>query len=275
MTNLTGQVALVTGAGSGIGAATASELAQAGAKVCCADLDELAAARVAETIIQSGGEATTLAVNVADVAENEAMVAAVVERFGAPHIAHLNAGVHITGSIFKTTPEQWDSVLEVNLRGTFFGLKFAGGQIVESGGGSVIITSSGAGLLGAAGGSAYTASNHGVLGLMKYASAELAPLGVRVKAICPGIINTPMLGPLHAQDEGVPSALGASQPIGRLGTAVEVAKLVVFLAGAEASFITRVHDSRGRRREQRIWKLYQRGSVDACHRRKLTKEGGE
>jgi short chain dehydrogenase len=110
VTDLTGQVALVTGAGSGIGAAAACELAQAGAKVCCADLDELAAARVAETIIRSGGEATTLAVNVADVAENEAMVAAVVERFGALHIAHLNAGVHLTGSIFKTTPEQWDSV---------------------------------------------------------------------------------------------------------------------------------------------------------------------
>jgi NAD(P)-dependent dehydrogenase (short-subunit alcohol dehydrogenase family) len=237
MTNLTGQVALVTGAGSGIGAATAIELARAGAKVCCADLDELAAARVAETIIQAGGEATTLAVNVADVAENEAMVAAVVERFGALHIAHLNAGVHLTGSIFKTTPEQWDSVLDVNLRGTFFGLKFAGRQIVESGGGSVIITSSGAGLLGAAGGSAYTASKHGVLGLMKCASAELAPLGVRVNAICPGIINTPMLGSLHAHDE-VASVLGASHPIGRLGAAVEVAKLVVFLAGAEASFIT-------------------------------------
>jgi NAD(P)-dependent dehydrogenase (short-subunit alcohol dehydrogenase family) len=206
--------------------------------VCCADLDELAAARVAETIIRSGGEATTLAVNVADVAENEAMVAAVVERFGALHIAHLNAGAHLTGSIFKTTPEQWDSVLDVNLRGTFFGLKFAGRQIVKSGGGSVIITSSGAGLLGAAGGSAYTASKHGLLGLMKCASAELAPLGVRVNAICPGIISTPMLGPLHAQDEAVASALGASHPIGRLGTAVEVAKLVVFLAGAEASFIT-------------------------------------
>jgi NAD(P)-dependent dehydrogenase (short-subunit alcohol dehydrogenase family) len=238
VTDLTGQVALVTGAGSGIGAATACELARAGAKVCCADLDELAAARVAEAIIQSGGEATTLAVNVADVAENEAMVAAVVERFGALHIAHLNAGVHLTGSIFKTTPEQWDSVLDVNLRGTFFGLKFAGRQIVKSGGGSVIITSSGAGLLGAAGGSVYTASKHGVLGLMKCASAELAPLGVRVNAICPGIISTPMLGPLHAHDEAVASALGSSHPIGRLGTAVEVAKLVVFLAGAEASFIT-------------------------------------
>jgi NAD(P)-dependent dehydrogenase (short-subunit alcohol dehydrogenase family) len=201
MTDLTGQVALVTGAGSGIGAATASELAQAGAKVCCADLDELAAARVAETIIQSGGEATTLAVIVADVAENEAMVAVVVERFGALHIAHLNAGVHITGSIFETTPEQWDSVLDVNLRGTFLGLQCAGRQIVASGGGSVIITSSGAGLLGAARGSVYTASKHGVLGVMKCASAELAPLG-------------------------------------RIGTAIEVAKLVVFLAGADASFIT-------------------------------------
>jgi NAD(P)-dependent dehydrogenase (short-subunit alcohol dehydrogenase family) len=238
MTDLTGQVALVTGAGSGIGAATASELAQAGAKVCCADLDELAAARVAETIIQSGGEATTFAVDVADVAENEAMVAAVVERFGALHFAHLNAGVHLTGSIFKTTPEQWDSVLDVNLRGTFFGLEFAGRQIVQSGGGAIVITASGAGLLGVAGASAYTASQHGLLGLMKCASEELAPLGVRVNAICPGIINTPMLGTLHAEDDGVVSVLGGRHPIRRVGAAVEVAKLVVFLAGTEASFIT-------------------------------------
>ena len=167
-----------------------------------------------------------------------AMVAAIVQRFGALHIAHLNAGIETVGTIFKTTPEQWDSVLDVNLRGTFFGLKFAGRQIVASGGGSVIITSSGAGLLGAARGSAYTASKHGVLGLMKCASAELAPLGVRVNAICPGIIDTPMLGSSHVQNQVVASVLGASQPIGRLGTAVEVAKLVVFLAGAEASFIT-------------------------------------
>jgi NAD(P)-dependent dehydrogenase (short-subunit alcohol dehydrogenase family) len=237
MTDLTGQVALVTGAGSGIGAATASELAKAGAKVCCADVNESAAARVAETIGQAGGDAFAFAVDVVDVAENEAMVAAIVQRFGALHIAHLNAGIETVGTIFKTTPEQWDSVLNVNLRGTFLGLKFAGQQIVASGGGSVIITSSGAGLLGAAGGSAYTASKHGVLGLMKCASAELAPLGVRVNAICPGIIDTPMLGPAHAQDE-VLASLGASHPIGRVGTTVEVAKLVVFLAGADASFIT-------------------------------------
>jgi NAD(P)-dependent dehydrogenase (short-subunit alcohol dehydrogenase family) len=225
MTDLTGQVALVTGAGSGIGAATASELAKAGAKVCCADVNESAAARVAETIGQAGGDAFAFAVDVVDVAENEAMVAAIVQRFGALHIAHLNAGI------------ETDSVLNVNLRGTFLGLKFAGQQIVASGGGSVIITSSGAGLLGAAGGSAYTASKHGVLGLMKCASAELAPRGVRVNAICPGIIDTPMLGPAHAQDE-VLASLGASHPIGRVGTTVEVAKLVVFLAGADASFIT-------------------------------------
>lgn len=237
MTNLTGQVALVTGAGSGIGAATASELAKAGAKVCCADLDESAAARVAETISQSGGEAFAFAVDVADVTENEAMVKAVIERFDALHIAHLNAGIEIIRPIVEMTPAQWDSVLNVNLRGAFLGLKFAAPRIIESGGGSVIITSSGAGLLGAARGSAYTASKHGVLGLMKCASAELAPHGVRVNAICPGAIDTPMLGPMHGQDEALTS-VGAHHPIGRVGKASEVAKLVAFLAGEDASFIT-------------------------------------
>jgi NAD(P)-dependent dehydrogenase (short-subunit alcohol dehydrogenase family) len=238
MSDLTGHVALVTGAGSGIGAATATELAKAGAKVCCADLDESAAARVAEAISQSEGDAFAFAVDVADAAQNEAMVQAVIERFGALHIAHLNAGIHRVGRIIETTPEQWDSVLSVNLRGTFLGLKFAAPRIVESGGGSVIITSSGAGLLGSAGASAYTASKHGLLGLMKCASAELAPLGVRVNAICPGVIDTPILGPLHTQDEVLALRVGAHHPIGRVGKALEVAKLVVFLAGADASFIT-------------------------------------
>jgi NAD(P)-dependent dehydrogenase (short-subunit alcohol dehydrogenase family) len=142
------------------------------------------------------------------------------------------------GSVLDIPIEEWDRVLNVNLRGVYLGLQACGRRIAEAGGGSIVVTASSAGLLGTPGASAYAASKHGVLGLMKSAAADLAPLGIRVNAVCPGVIDTPLLGPLHGQTDMLQSLLAPAHPIGRVGTANEVAAVVAFLASDDSSFMT-------------------------------------
>jgi NAD(P)-dependent dehydrogenase (short-subunit alcohol dehydrogenase family) len=229
---LDGRVAVVTGAASGIGAASAAALAAEGATVACADVDVPGAAGTADAI---GGGAFALHLDVADKASNEEAAAAIVARCGGLHVAHLNAGVGSYGAIFDITPEEWDRTNGVNLRGVLFGMQAFGRAMAD--GGAIVVTSSGAGLMGGASMGTYCATKFGVIGLVKSAAVDLAALRIRVNAVCPGVIDTPILGPGHGNAD-VLAAMGAGHPIGRVGQPAEVGRLVAFLASDDASFIT-------------------------------------
>ncbi|MDQ1460566.1 MAG: hypothetical protein QOI08_2050 [Actinomycetota bacterium] len=238
MVDLSGRVALVTGAASGLGAASARRLAACGASVLCADIDGAGAEQTAAAIGSSGARAAAFRADISSPDDNDAMAAAAVKAFGGLHLAHLNAGIEKAASVIDSSIEEWDSVLNVNLRGTFLGVRACSRRIIDSGGGALVLTSSASGLMGVPGGAAYCASKHGILGLMKCAAADLAPLGVRVNAVCPGIIDTPIFGPLHGQTETLTKYFAVSTAMGRVGSPEEVAQVVSFLLSDDASYIT-------------------------------------
>jgi NAD(P)-dependent dehydrogenase (short-subunit alcohol dehydrogenase family) len=206
--------------------------------VLCADIDGVGAERTAAAIRSAGARAAAFAADVSDPADNDAMAAAAVETFGALHLVHLNAGIYVVASVVDSSVEEWDSVLNVNLRGMFLGVRACSRRIIDSGGGALVLTSSASGVMGVAGGAAYCASKHGILGLMKSAAADLAPHGIRVNAVCPGIIDTPMFGALHGQTDILTQYFGVSTAIGRVGSPEEVAQVVSFLLSDDASYIT-------------------------------------
>ena len=232
-----GQTALVTGGASGLGRATALLFGREGARVCVADLDGPGAEKVAQEIKDSGGEAIACTVDVATVDGNDAMIAATLEAFGSLDVAYLNAGIARGSTIRGGDVETWDQVIAVDLRSVFLGMRAVIEPMVKAGKGSIVCTASVAGLRGGTNMPSYFAAKHGVVGLVKSAAAEFAPLNVRVNAVCPGVIDTPILGPAHGV-EAVTNLLGQGHLLGRVGQPDEVAQLVSFLASDRSSFTT-------------------------------------
>jgi NAD(P)-dependent dehydrogenase (short-subunit alcohol dehydrogenase family) len=233
---LVGKVAVVTGAGSGIGLATARRFAEEGAQVVCADIDELGGRAAAEEI---GG--VFFSVDVTSSEQVEAMYAQAVSTFGGLHIAFNNAGISPADddSILTTGIEAWRRVQEVNLTSVYLCCKHAIAYLREHGGGSIINTASFVAVMGSATSQiSYTASKGGVLALSRELGVQFARDGVRVNALCPGPVNTPLLRELFAKDPERAARRMVHIPMGRFAEASEIAAAVAFLASDDASFIT-------------------------------------
>ena len=236
-----GKVAIVTGAASGLGAASARRLAEEGACVMLTDRAVAEGEKIAESIVTIGGKAAFMAHDVTSEEDWSAVVTATLKAFGRLDILVNNAGVSGGGSpILEQSLENWRALLAINLDGVFLGMRAAGAAMAEAGG-SIINLSSILGKVGQAGAGAYCASKGGVLMLTKAAAVEWAPLRIRVNSVHPGYIDTPMVsGFLHEAENGneLREMIITRHPLGRLGLAREIADGVVFLASDEASFMT-------------------------------------
>lgn len=241
MNKLKGKVAVITGAASGIGRATAHLFASEGAALVIADTDEKGGQETAEKISSTGVAAIFVRTDVSQAAEVKALMEAAFDAHGRLDVIFNNAGVE--GEQAKTADcslENWERVISINLNGVFHGLKYGIPALLRNGGGSIINTASTAGVNGYPGMPAYSASKAGVIQLTKTAAAEYARKGIRVNAICPGGILTPLVERFTAglSPEVVKKMVEAAHPIGRFGTPEEVARLVVYLASDDSAFCT-------------------------------------
>ena len=231
-----GKVAVVTGGASGIGEAVARALAARGGHVVVADIDEADSERVTTAIGDAGGSAQAIRTDVTDAASVEAMVQFAVDTYGGLDVAVNNAGI---GGPLGPTGEYpidgWQKVIEINLNGVFYGMRYQIPAMLARAGGAIVNVASILGAVGTANSPAYVAAKHGVRGLTKAAAIEYATRNIRINSVGPGYIETPLLASL---DEATMQALVNLHPMKRLGTSEEVAALIVFLASDEAAFIT-------------------------------------
>lgn len=237
---LAGRVALVTGGGSGIGRASAMAFAREGARVVVSDVDRDGGAETVRRIEELGGESTFVPADVSDGEHVARLVAATLDRYGRLDCAHNNGGIEgPLASVVDLAEDDWDRVIDINLKGVWWCLKHEIPAMVMTGGGAIVNTASVSGLKGFPPLlPAYIASKFGVVGLTAVTARYYAEQGIRVNAVCPGAINTPMLDRIGDGAQRLGVAMIAENPIGRLGTPEEVAAAVVWLCSDAASFIT-------------------------------------
>lgn len=238
MAGFEGKVALVTGAGSGLGEAIARALAARGAKVVATDIDLEAVERVVGEIVASSGTGIAVRQDAASPEDNAAVVERAVSEYGALHYAVNNAGIGgAQAPVGELDVAEWKRVIDINLNGVLYGMRYQIPKMLEAGAGGCAIVNMASihGMVAAPGNSAYTAAKHGVVGMTRNAAAEYGAQGLRINCVGPGYIDTPLLDGLPDEQR---AALVARHPLGRLGRSEEVAALVAFLLSAEASFIT-------------------------------------
>ena len=236
---LDGKVALITGGSTGIGRATAQIFAREGAKVGVADVNAEGAEETVRLIQAAGGAALFIRADVSQAADTEAMVRTVVETYGRLDCAFNNAGIE--GEMQSTqdySEAVWERVMGINLKGVWLSMKAEIQHMLGHGGGAIVNTASAAGLVAVPSLSAYVAAKHGVVGLTKTAALEYAKAGIRVNAVCPGGVDTPMVQRVFGSNRELAEAAIASEPVGRLAQPAEIGEAVAWLCSDAASFVT-------------------------------------
>jgi NAD(P)-dependent dehydrogenase (short-subunit alcohol dehydrogenase family) len=240
---LDGKVAAITGAGSGIGQATAFLFAREGANVVVIDVEDTAGMRTVSEIKRMRGEASFIHADVSKISDMENVMDHTISKYGRLDIMHNNAGIIVVKKVVDSTEDDWDKLVNVNLKGVFLGSKYAAEHMMMRKSGSIINTASIYGIVGASHYAPYCATKAGVIGFTKALALELAPYGVRVNCICPGVIATPMFERelevwTKLQPGDVRKTFTLQHPIGRLGEPIDIANAALYLATDESVFIT-------------------------------------